>query len=121
VLDHLEMARRFAAAQIAKRTDVIGVLVFGSVARGEATETSDIDLAIYVKEDTGEGKRDLACWETSLESAFRRADSGLTCHPVSPLRLSGPDRPLLSSCKFVYWKIYFLYANLCTKTPITTD
>jgi predicted nucleotidyltransferase len=73
VLDHLEMARRFAAAQIAKRTDVIGALVFGSVARGEATETSDIDLAIYVKEDTGEGKRDLACWE---EGVFIEAGAG---------------------------------------------
>jgi hypothetical protein len=38
----------------------------GVQVRGEATETSDIDLAIYVREGTGEGKRDLACWEEGL-------------------------------------------------------
>ncbi|MGA2974324.1 MAG: nucleotidyltransferase domain-containing protein [Spirochaetia bacterium] len=73
--DHLVMARQFVMEQIEKRDDVIGALVCGSVARGEATVTSDIYLAIYVSRDTGEGKRDLACWQ---EGVFRDAGAVTT-------------------------------------------
>lgn len=64
--DRLAMARQFMQEQIAKRDDVVGAFVCGSVARGDATETSDIDLAIYVSRDTGEGKRDLARWQEGV-------------------------------------------------------
>jgi predicted nucleotidyltransferase len=64
--DRMEMARQFVREQIAKRDDIIAALVCGSVARGEDTDTSDIDLALYVKQDGGEGSRNLACWREGV-------------------------------------------------------
>ena len=52
--DRVEMARKFVREQLQKRGDIIGAFVGGSVARGEETEHSDIDLALIV--EGGEGK-----------------------------------------------------------------
>lgn len=42
----LRIARRFREALLAEGYPVQRVLVFGSVARGEATEDSDLDIAV---------------------------------------------------------------------------
>jgi len=71
VVDRLEIAKQLVAEQVTKRDDVVGALLFGSVARGEDTDTSDIDLAIYVRKETGEGMRDMARWlRVSLDWAL---------------------------------------------------
>lgn len=49
----LSEARRVAQAVAAARSDVVKVMLFGSVARGEAGEASDIDLVV-VFDDLGD-------------------------------------------------------------------
>lgn len=66
MIDRLELAKQFVREQLGARDDIIGALVCGSVARGEATDTSDIDLLIYTKEETGEGLRNSACWQEGV-------------------------------------------------------
>ena len=51
----LSEARRAAQAVAAVRSDVVKVMLFGSVARGEASEASDIDLVV-VFDDLGDYK-----------------------------------------------------------------
>ena len=51
----LSEARRAAQAVAAARSDVVKVMLFGSVARGEASEASDIDLMV-VFDDLGDYK-----------------------------------------------------------------
>jgi len=47
--DHLTMAREFLDEQLDKRDDIVASYVYGSVARGESNETSDIDIALIVE------------------------------------------------------------------------
>lgn len=58
--NRLELADRFVQAQLAKRSDIIGAWVGGSTARGEATEGSDIDIALVIAGESGQsfGARD---------------------------------------------------------------
>ena len=51
----LNEARRAAQAMAAARSDVVKVMLFGSVARGEASEASDIDLVVVI-DDLGDYK-----------------------------------------------------------------
>ena len=46
MVNRLEMAKLFVQEQLEKRDDIVGAFVVGSVARGEDTEASDIDLRI---------------------------------------------------------------------------
>ena len=48
----LEEAEAAAAAVGAARADVAQVMLFGSVARGQATTDSDIDLVVLIDDDT---------------------------------------------------------------------
>lgn len=64
--DRLNIARGFLREQLTIRPDIIGALLVGSVARGEATDTSDIDLCLYVHDTKGEGPRDLSCWRDGI-------------------------------------------------------
>jgi len=66
VIDRLELANQVVREQLEARHDIVGALVCGSVARGEATDTSDVDLLIYTKEQTGEGLRSSACWREEV-------------------------------------------------------
>ncbi len=66
MIDRRKVAQEFVREQTRLRNDVIGALLFGSAARGDATETSDIDIAIYIREDTGEGGWDLTCWKEGV-------------------------------------------------------
>jgi hypothetical protein len=60
MVNRLELADRLIQAQLEKRADVIGAWVGGSTARGEATESSDIDVALVIAGDSGQslGARD---------------------------------------------------------------
>ena len=48
MIDHLAMARQFLDGQLTERDDIVAAYVYGSVARGEATESSDIDMAMII-------------------------------------------------------------------------
>jgi hypothetical protein len=87
MVDFERIARDFVAEMLDRRSDIVGAMVFGSVARGEATRTSDIDIAIYLEGDPGEGARDLSCWREGvfLEAGFVAAD-----------RLGPPDEVMRS-------------------------
>jgi len=54
MIDRLELAKQYVQEMLEKRDDIVGAFVVGSVARGDATETSDIDLALIV--EGAEGK-----------------------------------------------------------------
>lgn len=58
--NRLALADRFIQAQLAKRPDIIAAWVAGSTARGEESESSDIDVALVVAGDSGQtlGARD---------------------------------------------------------------
>ena len=57
MIDHLTMAREFLDEQLSKRNDIVAAYVYGSVARGEASESSDIDLAIVIDGESDSEKR----------------------------------------------------------------
>ena len=48
MIDRLEMAKQYVQEMLEKRDDIVGAFVVGSVARGDATETSDIDLGLII-------------------------------------------------------------------------
>ena len=77
MIDHLEMARQFVQEQLEHRSDIIGAMVFGSVARGEAGETSDIDLSILTKTGDAQFNRDLATWRRGvyIEAGLRSIEA----------------------------------------------
>ena len=56
--DRLEMASQFIQEQLEKRDDIAGAVVWGSVARGDWNETSDIDVALLLNEVAGKLKWD---------------------------------------------------------------
>jgi hypothetical protein len=53
-MNRLALADRFIQAQLEKRPDIIGAWVGGSTARGEETESSDIDVSLVIAGDTGQ-------------------------------------------------------------------
>ena len=56
MVNRREVAQRFIQAQIEKRTDIRAAWVVGSVARGEDTESSDIDIVLVVAGVGGDSK-----------------------------------------------------------------
>ena len=73
MVDRLGIAKQYMREQLAERDDIIGVMVAGSVARGEDVDGSDIDLGFYTANNTGEPRRSLSTWR---EGVF--IESGLT-------------------------------------------
>ena len=77
--DRVEMAKRFIQEQLQKRDDIIGALVMGSVARGEETEHSDIDLVLIVEggEGKGYGRGGIDTWQDGvyIEAKLRPKES----------------------------------------------
>ena len=53
MVDRMALARKYVQLQRQKRDDIIAAWVGGSVARGEETESSDIDLILMVAGDAG--------------------------------------------------------------------
>lgn len=76
MVNRLELAKQFIQEVLSERDDVIAAMVVGSVARGEDTDGSDIDLPFIVKEDEGEVNRSLAHWREGvfIESGVRTKD-----------------------------------------------
>ncbi len=82
--DRLEMAKQYVQEMLEKRDDIVGAFVVGSVARGDATEASDIDLGLIVEGQEGEeilrggvdAWRDGVYIEVGMESKGRYAASG---------------------------------------------
>lgn len=68
---------------ILKRSDVRRAGVFGSIARGEAKKSSDID--ILVEFEKGKSLFDLVALEIKLEKALRRKVDLLTYKSIHPL------------------------------------
>ncbi|MBT4498838.1 MAG: nucleotidyltransferase domain-containing protein [Gemmatimonadetes bacterium] len=60
--DRIEIAKKFIEEQRQKRDDIIGAVVVGSVARGEDTESSDIDLSLI--------------FEGGVEGEIQRSENG---------------------------------------------
>ena len=58
----------------------IGILLYGSVARGEADRRSDIDIWVLVSEDRAAGQR--AANEVALELEERQFDSGRYAYDI---------------------------------------
>jgi predicted nucleotidyltransferase len=54
MVDRLELAKQYVQEMLERRDDIVGAFVGGSVARGEATEASDIDLILIVDRLEGE-------------------------------------------------------------------
>lgn len=57
--EKLESAIKFAKKLIEKDADIISILVFGSVARGDFSEDSDVDLLIRTAAQKGKNCRDI--------------------------------------------------------------
>ena len=68
--------------EICRRNDVAMLGVFGSMARGEATEQSDIDL--LVRFSKGKSLLDLVRMEREISSALGRKADLLTEAAISP-------------------------------------
>lgn len=66
MVDRLEIAKRFVRKLVEERADIVGVLLCGSTARGEASEASDIDLSVYTEEENEQGTQNLAYWESGV-------------------------------------------------------
>jgi predicted nucleotidyltransferase len=56
VVDRLELAKQYLQELLKKREDIVGAFVAGSVARGDADETSDVDLIVVVECDDEKGQ-----------------------------------------------------------------
>jgi hypothetical protein len=54
MVNRLTLADRFIQTQLKKRPDIIGAWVGGSTARGEATESSDIDISLVISGNSGQ-------------------------------------------------------------------
>lgn len=90
VLDDLRR-RRTLVARLARANRIASVQVFGSVARGEETASSDIDLLVTPADDAS--LFDLAQFELDLEAVFERPVDVVSSRSLDPER----DRAVLDS------------------------
>lgn len=69
--DRLALAKSLVEEQLRSRVGIVGAFVAGSVARGEATETSDIDVALVIDERFDAAGRDnLDMWKQGIYIEF---------------------------------------------------
>lgn len=86
-------ARRDAILRIATRRGVSNVRVFGSVARGDATVDSDIDLLVDF--DTSHRGLDLFAFAREVEELLgHRVDVGTEVHPIVRKKVEAEAVPL---------------------------
>ncbi len=71
MVNRLELAKSIIEEQLRNRSGIVGAFVAGSVARGEATQASDIDVALVVDEeyDTA-GRENLDMWRQGIYIEF---------------------------------------------------
>lgn len=86
-------ARRREILRLAAARGVSNIRVFGSVARGDATPNSDIDLLVdFEVRDSG---LDLAAFETDLEALLGyRVEAGTSVHASIRDRVESQAIPL---------------------------
>jgi predicted nucleotidyltransferase len=79
---------RKAAPELRSRYGVIGAQLFGSVARGEGLDRSDIDVAVRFE---GDGQVDVMkmCGVSGLLSALFESDVDVVALPARNARLNG--------------------------------
>jgi predicted nucleotidyltransferase len=86
-------ARRDEILRLAARRGVSNVRVFGSVARGDATVDSDIDLLVDF--DTSHRGLDLFAFAREVEELLdHRVDVGTEVHPVVRKKVEAEAVPL---------------------------
>jgi predicted nucleotidyltransferase len=78
--------------------DLISIMLFGSAARGEEVEGSDIDLILVVKDGSDLDKLDVKVSEISLESAA--SFGGL----ISPILLTETEYANKKRSKNAFWR-----------------
>jgi predicted nucleotidyltransferase len=76
---------------------VIGVILYGSVARGTQTSSSDIDLLIVLKESTAIDSKLYKKWDAATEEHFKDQKTVSLTSEVSPSFVHLPKEPELSS------------------------
>ena len=58
------------------RNNISMIILYGSVARGDATQQSDVDIAIVVKNQMDDAtKRRFLCWSADLDIRYERVFS----------------------------------------------
>ena len=58
------------------RNNISMIILYGSVARGDATQQSDVDIAIVVKNQMDDAtKRRFLCWAADLDIRYERVFS----------------------------------------------
>lgn len=77
----LERANRVSQALVLSVPDLLGVCLYGSVARGTATEASDIDILVVAR-DTDLTPSDVVC---RLPTSLRAGPLSLACHTPDSL------------------------------------
>lgn len=90
-----ELANRFFEGM---GKDLVSIILFGSTARGEEVEDSDIDLVLVVKDGSDLGKLDVRVSEISLEAAS--AFGGL----ISPILLTETEYSRKKRSRNPFWK-----------------
>lgn len=56
--------------------NIVSIILYGSVARNEATRESDVDIAVIVKKDMDEATREkFICWSADLDLRYERVFS----------------------------------------------
>jgi predicted nucleotidyltransferase/biotin operon repressor len=90
-----ELANRFFAAM---RKDLVSIILFGSVAKGEDVVGSDIDLILVVRDETDMESLDERVSDISLEAAA--AFGG----PISPILLTETEYSKKKRSKNHFWK-----------------
>ncbi len=75
-------SRRNALVTIGARHGARNIRVFGSVARGDDTETSDIDLLVDMEQ--GRSLLDLVGFQQEVSEALGRNTDVLTANAISP-------------------------------------
>jgi len=76
---------RKAIADFCRRNNVVELAVFGSIARGDFREDSDIDIVITFSPDARVGLLALARMETELSAMFNRKVDLVTKGGLKPL------------------------------------
>jgi hypothetical protein len=66
MVDRLELAKQYVQEMLEKRDDIVGAFVVGSVARGDADESSDIDLILVVEEVEEMGRGGIDTWRDGV-------------------------------------------------------
>ncbi|NLE30499.1 MAG: nucleotidyltransferase family protein [Phycisphaerae bacterium] len=89
---------RESIAKICQEHDIVQMAIFGSVARGNQTSKSDIDILITFRKGTTKTLFDLVTIENQLKKVFKRKIDLVTPDGLSPLL----KKEILSKARIIY-------------------